>query len=207
MKTLLITGYDEVMRPLGDLTAPLMLSYASRHGMDFLCARQFPKDTPAYWHKLNLVVDAFKVGYGRVIWLDADQMITNPECYCSDIAPGFHASLDWGKDVIGSDCFSMCGFIASKESQFLFDFVLENKDQYAFGEFPDQKPMRELYQNNALARSTMMIHDRKFLNAVPIEVHPTVVEFWRPGDFAAHITMLSVPERVAIFHKIKAQLS
>jgi len=28
---------------------------------------------------------------------------------------------------------------------------------------------------------------------------------WRPGDFAAHLTMASVPERVAMFHKIKAQ--
>jgi len=48
---------------------------------------------------------------------------------------------------------------------------------------------------------------RRMFNAVPDEVSPgNVVEPWQPGDFAAHLTMLPVEQRVALFHEISRRV-
>lgn len=49
------------------------------------------------------------------------------------------------------------------------------------------------------------IHPRRFLNAVPKEVDPTVQEPWQPGDFAAHLTNIPLEKRIELFHEIKKQ--
>lgn len=49
----------------------------------------------------------------------------------------------------------------------------------------------------------LMMCYRRMLNAVPDEVSPgNVPEPWQPGDFAAHITMVPIEERVRIFHEV-----
>lgn len=201
MKTLLLTAFDDFMAPLGDLTAPLMLAYASRHGIDFRCVRQFPAGKTAYWHKMPRIMEAFNDGYNKVIWLDADQKVTNP-----DIIPpgdhGFNASLDWGVDATDSSCFSMAGFTAYQDSWHLFCWVIDHEESYVHGPFPEQIPMRFLYQRDESQRGVMTTHPRRAYNAVPIQVHPSVVEPWEPGDFCAHITHLPIEERIKIFHEI-----
>lgn len=201
--SLLLTGYDDKFAPIGELTTPLMQSYAERHGMDFKCQREYPDHYPAYWQKLVDVVAAFDAGYEHVLWLDADQMITNPFAVRWTLFPGFCASLDWGRDAVEPSHFSMCGFIANPKARLLFDWCLENEVKYAHGEFPDQKPMRELYADN---KELFHILPPFFFNAVPIEIHPTVKDPWRPGNFAAHLTMVPIERRVELFHEIQSRL-
>lgn len=203
MKTLLLTGYDNKMKELGDLTSPLMLSYASKHGMDFRCVRNFFHDEPAYWQKIPDVIMAFQEGYDKVIYMDADIVITNPE-YTPSWEDGFHASRDWGADATGPECFSMCCFVAGKDSLSLFEWIQDNKDKYINVPFPEQTPMRELYKTN---KGLMVIHDRKVLNSVPIEVHETVQEPWEIGDWVCHLTMIPFSDRVKLFHKIRGMVS
>lgn len=201
MRTLLLTAFDDRMAPLGNLTAPLMLSYANRHGFDFHCIRQFPTGLPAYWHKMPCTIKAFMEGYVRVIWLDADQKITNP-----DIIPpgdhGFNASMDWGQDATDKSHFSMCGYTAFADSWHLFQWVLNREDYYIYGLFPEQTPMRHLYARDDDQHGVMTIHPRRAYNAVPIQVHESAAEPWQPGDFSAHLTMLSIADRVKLFHEI-----
>lgn len=202
---LLLTGYDAAMAPIGDLTSPLMLAYASKHGMDFLCVRNYPKDVRPYWHKLRLILDAFEKGYDSVMWLDADQMITNPEIILPSPA-GFNASLDWGADAVNESFFSMCGFVAKPESRFLFEWVLQHWLEYVDGDFPEQEPMRHLYRSSERARSVMGICPRRTFNAVPSEIGEGVIDPWRAGDFCCHLTHVPVERRVELFYEVMAQL-
>lgn len=201
--SLLLTGYDEKFAPIGELTTPLMRAYAERHGMDFKCQREYPDRYPAYWQKLVDVVAAFDAGYEQVLWLDADQMITTPSITRWTPFKGFTASRDWGFDATHNVHFSMCGFIATPEARTLFEWCLANESSYAHGEFPDQKPMRELYSN---ALRLFRILPSFIFNSVPIEIHPTVKDPWRPGNFAAHLTMVPIERRVELFHEIKGRI-
>ena len=201
MKTLLLTAYDNYMQPLGDLTAPLMLSYASRHCMDFRCVRQFPAGKPAYWHKIPCILEAFSDNYDKILYLDADQKITN-----SDISPpgefGFNASLDWGDDAYDASFFSMCGFTAFRDSISFFAWLQDHEEEWVNQPFPEQEPMRYLYRTFPVIQEKMCIHPRSAYNSVPIQVHESVVAPWQEGDFAAHLTMLPMSDRVKLFHEI-----
>lgn len=193
------------MKPIGELTAPIMLHYANRHALDFNCIRSYPDGVPAYWHKMKLVIQAFKDGYERVIWMDADQLITNHD-YVPTFQGGFHASLDWGVDAIEDHNFSMCGFVAFPNSLPLFQWVVDH-EEYLTQPFPEQTPMRHLHETDRDMRSLMTIHPRRMFNAVPKQVHGSVVEPWDKGCWMAHITMVEVPERVRIFHEIVKELT
>lgn len=206
MKTLLLTGFDDKMAPIGELTSPLMEDYAKCNKMDYRCWRQVTAKHPAYWEKIPRILDAFSDGYDRVVWLDADQMVTAPELGpWKRIKKGFHASLDWGQDATADSHFSMCGFTACRDTVPLFEFLEHTKADWVDKPFPEQAPMRWLYEQR-YGKHRMVTHPRRMFNAVPIEVHPTVQEPWQPGDWCAHLTMLPVPERVALFHKIKKKL-
>lgn len=207
MTTLLLTGYDDAMREIGDLTAPLMESYAIAHGFDFRIFRDFQPLEPAYWRKIPKTIEAFSQGYDRVIWLDADQMVTNPDWVPPVGWLGFHASQDWGRDATSLEHFSMCAFTATREAKWLFEKIEDEKAQFVDGPFPEQTPARKAYREiqGDYGVESMTIHQRRVFNAVPIEVHETVVEPWQPGDWCCHITMLEFPERVKLFHEIKRQ--
>jgi galactosyl transferase GMA12/MNN10 family len=196
MRTLVLTAFDDRMAPLGELTAPRMMDYATRHGFDFYCDRDFTDGKVSYWRKIPLVI-GFLHSHDRVLWLDADQAITN-----FDLVPpgdfGFNASLDWGVDAYDAS-FSMCGFMAYRDSLRLFDWVADRESDFIHGSFPEQTPMRALYRDGM---EGMHIYGRHAYNAVPIQVHESVVEPWTPECFAAHITMLPVEDRVKIFHEI-----
>lgn len=206
---ILITGFNDHQAPLAELTVPLMRDYAKRHKLSFRCAHFNAIGKEAYWQKILLTLQAFDEGFDRVFWLDVDQAITNPEVDFRDWSLGnseilFQASLDWGQDAIGTHDFSMCGYICNLYAKYLFEHVNSRHDECINGDFPEQTPMREEISTQS---KNHRIHPRRIFNAVPDEVSPgNVVEPWQPGDFAAHLTMLPVPERVALFHKVIAKI-
>lgn len=204
MKTILLTGYDPVMAPIGELTSPLMEDYAGRFGIDYSCWLNYTDKHPAYWEKVPFICDRFDEGYERIIWLDADQMITNPYVTpWKDMKSGFHASMDWGQDATDASHFSMCGFVVCRDASCLFEWLEENKSDWVDKPFPEQAPMRWLYSNRPIANGKMTTHPRRAFNAVPIQVHDTAVDPWQTGDWCAHITMVPVERRVEIFHELK----
>lgn len=201
---ILITGFNEEQAPLGELTAPLMESYAKRHNLGFRCVRFEARGKEAYWQKIIETLRAFDEGFDRVMWLDADQMITNPDYVPGKGILGFSASRDWGSDAKTIHDFSMCGYVASVESRDAFEWVNDNHDKYIDGDFPEQTPMREFFRQNP---KNFWPRPRRDMNAVPDEVSPgNVVEPWQPRDFAAHLTMLSLVDRVSLLHQIQERI-
>lgn len=202
---ILLTAYDWTFRPLGDLTSPLMLSYAGKHGMDFKCSRKFPEGIPAYWHKMNLVLESFRQGYERVMWLDADQIVTNSDFF-PEVMSGFNASLDWGADAADESFFSTCGFVAFPDSAFLFEWALGHWAEYMDEDFPEMTPLRHLYRTTSRAKACIKVNPRRLFNAVPFGITEGVQEPWQPGDWLCHLTHVPVYDRVRMFHKIIGQL-
>lgn len=183
------------MKPLGDLTSPLMLSYASRHGFDFKCVRIYPENEPPYIHTV-IVRDALESGYDRIIFIEADVIITNPK-YVPPFTYGFHVSRDWGLDATEPNSFSLCCFVVCKDSKYLFDTAVMNRQQDLYGKFPEQNTIRRLFDPEI-----MTVHPRRHFNSVPSQVHPTVQEPWQKGDWVCHLTMLPISDRIKLFHEI-----
>ena len=209
MRTALITGYNATYTPLASLTVPLMYQYAERHGFDVrIYTSPIISDIPyaIYWTGVCGALEAFGSGYDRVIYLDADQMITNPDIVPEVAQAGVAISKDWGADAVEPWHFSMCGWIAHKNSAILFRKALQLEPDFREKPFPEQAPMQHLYQTIPWVPPMVQVHPRRMFNAVPNEVSPgNVCEPWERGDFCAHLTMLGLRERILLFHEIKKQ--
>lgn len=201
-KTLVLTAYDDAFAPLGDITSPIMDRYATQHRFDYRLRRSRPYDVPPLWWKLMLVREALQE-WDRVMWLDADMLITNPDFTPDNLTTGLYFSRDWGADAVDESHFSCGAYVANRDALDVFDWAEHFAHRYRTSPFGDQDAMRYLFTTPL--RSSFNILPRRALNAVPIEVHPSVVEPWQPGDFLAHITMIGLVERVKLAHKLMEQ--
>lgn len=216
MKTLLYTGYDSAYARLADITLPRMEQYAAKHGIDFryYVAPLINVPHGIYWTGVVGALNAFRDGYDRAFYLDVDQLITNMDDEPMVSGAGFHAPKDWGKDSVDPWQFSMCGFIATPDAKSLFDTALEMEPEWRDKPFPEQGPMQHIVKkmvedlphmvaNKENLTGLINVWPRAWLNCVPDEVCPgSVPEPWLPGDFAAHLTMLPLDERIKLAHKL-----
>lgn len=216
-RTAVFSSADSKYHDIAKLTFPVMQVWGSRHDYDVFMFNKSPNNLDPYWFGVGWGLCLLTMGYKRVICLDADQLITNLEIDFKDIPySGFHASKDWGNDAIEPWHFSMCGFIAHSDCIPLFEHVLKMEPEWRDKPFPEQGPFRhvvmEMMQDLPHMRELMRgeshvgfinIHPRKKFNCVPDEVCPgNVPEPWKEGDFAAHITMLSIEQRIELIRKI-----
>lgn len=205
MTTTLLTAYDSAMAPIGDLTSPVMLNYANRHGFKFICARNMRDGVEPYWQKIWEIRDIFANNIEcRVIWMDADILITNPD-FVPPWFTGFQASFDWGTDAVDESMFSACCFVLGSDMREFIEAVAASYETFKGRPFPEQAAMRHLYVNGDSFKYRMRTHSRRTFNAVPREISEDAPEPWQPGDFAAHLTHLAVEERVRVFHEIRRQ--
>ncbi len=215
MRTILYTGHDDAYATLAAITVPRMAEYAAKHGMDFQCHTEPLIDVPngIYWTGVCGALKAFEDGYDRAIYLDVDQLITNQTCELIDRSSGFHASKDWGSDATEPWHFSMCGFVASRDTISLLNKVLSMEPEWRDKPFPEQGPMQDVVKaftsglvmkpNSEGYTGLINIHPRKVFNCVPDQVCPgNVPEPWTKGDFAAHITMVPLEKRIEIAKEI-----
>lgn len=206
MSRLLLTGYDDAMQSIGDLTAPLMRDYAHRHGLDFRCIRGFDADTAPSWQKIKHIRQAYRDGYEAVLWLDADTLITDPKRKPPLEFFGLHVSLDWGADACPTD-FSLGNFLAGADTDPLWAEAEKRADRFGNGSYWEQGCVREMFHELPWVAEMVYIYARRFWNAVPGQVHPSVVDPWEPGDWLCHLTMLSMPRRVELFHEISREIA
>lgn len=215
MKTILFTGYDRPYLDLANITTPRMLQYADRHGIAFAAYTEPPDEFNIYWTGVARGLELLRDGYDRVMYLDVDQLITNPEN-----APligadyGFWASQDWGEDATEPWHFSACGWYAHQDSMPMLAAVLAMEPAWRDKPFQEQGPwqswVRDMMEGTPLMprepndpAGLINVMKRRYFNAVPDEVCPgNVPEPWQPGDFAAHLTMLPMEERIALARKI-----
>lgn len=203
MKTLLLTAYDSAMAPIGDLTAPLMLEYANRHGFGFHCARTNSVIPSSYWIKIFEIAKLLPE-CDRIIWLDADQVVTNPD-FVPPWHSGFQASFDWGMDANDESMFSACGFVIGRDMIPLVDALMNGYEQFKGRDFPEQSLLRHLYKDGSSYKFRMRTHPRRVFNAVPREISEEAPEPWERGDWCAHLTHVPVERRVELFHEIRRQ--
>lgn len=202
MKGLVLAAYDDAMAPIGDLTAPLMDEYARRHYLDFRCIRDFDPEILPYWQSVREVRAALAEGRPFVLWIDADAIITNPARFPRGRKSGLHLSRDWGADASETD-FSCGNYLAWADSEPLWAELEARYERFADNGLFEQSCLREMYAELPWVRDLVHVHRRRTYNAVPIEVHETVQEPWQPGDWLCHLTMMSMPERVALFHRMR----
>lgn len=221
MRTILFTGFDKAYEPLAELTVPLMELYAAKHGIGFIAYTGEPEGFNIYWTGVVRGLALLQTGYDRVMYVDADQMITNlekpPECSPSY---GFYASQDWGKDAVEPWHFSACGWIAHRDCIPMFQEVLKMELEWRDKPFQEQGPWREWMRIKTEHMQKQLrdieppdppafinISRRRTFNAVPDQVCPgEIPEPWQIGDFAAHLTMAPLERRIEIFKEIRKQL-
>lgn len=200
---ILITGYDDAMREIGDKTSAIMRQYAGRHGMQIQVIRKYSPDSHPSWQKVDAVVRAIQAGH-NVLWMDADTVITN-----MDAAPWkqfkskLNVSRDWGYDATEKHHFSMGNFFANRDSLMLFSMALKRRKTWANQPLWEQSCFQEMYRTLEEIRSGITIHPRRTFNAVPIMAQVTAQEPWQKGDWLAHLTGISNEERMEIFERIK----
>lgn len=204
MRTLLFTGYDKGYEELASITVPRMLAFSARRGWDFKVWRTFPfpvsKDA-VYWTGACGAIEALGNGYERVMYLDADQLVTNMDSDEFPSSPGFHVSRDWGQDAVNQSFFSMCGFIADKAAEPIFRAAWALAEIWKNEPFPEQGVMRHVVAKGIYG--PYAVHPRKLFNSVPEEVCPGhVMEPWLKGDFTAHLTMCSYADRIKLAKKL-----
>lgn len=213
MTTLVFTAHDKAYSELAQLTVPRMRDYAFRHGYRFVCYAEPLADIPnaIYWSGVLGAAPNLE-RYDRVMYLDVDQLITNPALSIEDLigpaTSGFHASKDWGVDAVKPWQFSMCGWVAYKDCIPLLEQVYFMEPAWRDKPFPEQGPFQEAVKQRMQSGIGLIttIHPRKTFNAVPEQVSlGNVPEPWQLGDFACHITMLSIDDRIKLAKEIYEQ--
>ena len=96
MNILILTGYDDNIKELGEATDVSKRAYAELHGYDFHVKRDYITETHPSWQKIQAVRDRLR-DYDAVVWFDSDTVITNPDIKIEDIISDrlFTVSHDW----------------------------------------------------------------------------------------------------------------
>lgn len=204
MSTIVLTAFDDYYAEIGELTAPIMLRYASKHNMDFICLRD-KKHTGGhpYWWKV-LAVQECLTKYDCVIWIDADMVVTN-----DTIVPpgdsGLHISLDWSSPSDELWRFSFGCFKIFKDAIGILEWAVANKDRFKQNT-AEQYAMQQCYRESEELRKLITVHPRRVFNAVHIDAAPDkVLEPWQMGDWLCHLSM-PLERRIPLCRKLIKEL-
>jgi hypothetical protein len=208
-QTLILTGCDNAMAEVADITEPSHKAYANRHGYAFqrMTQADYQPGSHPSWQKLRFLNELLP-DYDQILWLDADTIITNPEISIDTITadrPGsLFVSTDWTypmpEDAIKH--FSLGNFIA-KSTPEMYGVIAAalKRTEWANRGLWEQQAIQEEYRANPDIRPHIRILPRRALNAVPATDATTGPEPWQPGDFLCHATFLPFEERIAILQE------
>lgn len=224
MKTLILTGSDNNMMDVLNLTLPSKQNYCKKHNYDLLALRSFSADTECNFTSTHVgflrAVMAFKQlrFYDNVMWIDADSIITNSDYKIEDFILNeacFIASYDW----MHFNSFSTGNFIIRKtvNTQELFNRFLVVSQFRLNDIMAEQGTLNQIYRESDSFRKLFNILPHNYLNAVPDFLVTTdtwrndnnrrgIVRPWTPDCFLAHLTGLSAAERVHILANNKLNL-
>jgi hypothetical protein len=224
MKTLILTGSDNKMFDLLDLTLKSKIEYCTKHGYDLMVKKQWSDITELNFSaEKNIgfvrVFTAFQMLsiYDLVVWIDADAFITNFNYKIEDIANSDHCffvSRDWvfDKDDINGT-FNSGNFILKKTSQIesFFQSFAQVSQSYLNHVMQDQQALNHLYLSGMQSRN-MKIVDKKYLNSVPELMFETetwkgrrpIANPWTKDCFIAHLTGALNEERIKVFNKMQS---
>jgi hypothetical protein len=219
-KVLVLTGSDESMHSVLDLTIPSKQRYAQKHGYDLLVRRSFrPLPELGYLDNVigigflrTLMVFQMLEHYDIVMWVDGDSIITNENMPVSDFLVGdhsFYASWDWLSHANGGpgyNGFSSGNFIVQRtaNSQKLFNTFIQVSKHFLQDEGADQVTLNTIYNTEGLGlRQEFRVLDHKFLNAVPefmVTTKTWMADPKRSGPTRSHVIVSPWDENCFLAH-------
>jgi hypothetical protein len=219
MKVLILSGYDDAMKEVGDRCTATHRKYAERHGYDCEVVRHYRPDTHPSHQKIRLIRERID-SYDRIMWLDADSVVSEryrtlqgwPE---TDISGVMIISVDWCAPVEEDDqrpittTYVSCGnFIIANtpDTHRFLDTWAKHSERYAKRQVCcwEQDGLRAAMQADTWFNGKVERIHRRCLNAV----HPTCVNRnfpdrapkpYEPGDFLLHLTNV---DRIAILNDL-----
>lgn len=204
-RILVLTGYDDAMSELGDITTPSKQAWAERHGYAFECVRTYTTDIHPSWQKMRFIRERI-ASFDAIVWLDADSVITDPTWTVDDIMDPNNiltVSVDWcapNEPKETTVWISMGNFVIRNTGDTLL--WLNEVDRYeAYGRRAgccwEQDAVIQCMKRIPWFNSRVTRLPRWTLNAVHDECrlpHVTAPEPWWDGCFLIHLT--NVPDRV-----------
>lgn len=130
-ETILIQAASGEHKKLLNLTREAHQSYCERHRIEYRpCFFKDGLDRHPMWEKVDLIAEALREGYGKVIWLDADTLIVDQSVDISEGVPDrnigatFHR-LDWDELGVGDLCYDhfCCGALYVPNTEAVREFV------------------------------------------------------------------------------------
>jgi hypothetical protein len=224
MKTLIITGSDQGMMEVLDLTIPSKQEYCKKYNYDLLTLRSFAAAPECNFNSTHIgflrALVTFKQlkYYDNVMWIDADAIITNMNYKIEDFIQNdacFIASYDW----MHFNSFSTGNFIIRRtnDTQKLFERFITISQHRLNDIMQEQGTLNYIYNELESNKSMFNILPHKFLNSVPEILVDTdtwrndnnrssIIGPWTSDCFLAHLTGLSMEERVSILSNNKLKL-
>ena len=216
-KVLILTGADEKMKDVLNLTIPSKLNYANKWNYDFLLINSF-----RIYSQYNM--DQRHVGFSRfiyamellnyydyVMWLDGDSIVTNDRYNIQDFVnsdQNFFFSYDWMiKPEDDYICFSSGNFIlrSSKENEFLTKNFLQVAQFHLNSDLQEQGTLNNMFSLPEFTKYFKIL-GHNFLNSVPNLVtktenwinRPAITHPWCENSFLAHFTGITNKDRIDI---------
>lgn len=220
MRTLVITGSEEGMWDVLDLTLNSKYKWCQNNGYDILVKRTWPAKPKLQFQEnlthqgfLRVVVSFEQLRYyDAVMWLDADSIITNQNYKIQDFVDNVHcffASYNWMIPESPNGEFTTGNFVLTKTNQANIELLYN--EFIAVSKHFLSNPCQELYTLNTIYKNPTFKHlfkvlPHKFLNACPdfLVETPTwkndnnrsgIVSPWNEECFLAHLTGCSTKER------------
>ena len=201
---LVLSGYDDAMKAVGDRCTPTHEAYAIHHGYDHEVVREYlPTSHPSH-QKVRLLSERIE-RYDAIMWLDADTVV-----FGGLTIEGFKGhqhvmdiSVDWCAPVLDDDrpertTYVSCGnFILwnTPNTREFIDYWERYSERYAVRPICcwEQDGLRAAMQASLWFNDRVRRHPRRILNAV----HETCTNRnfpdrapkpYQPGDFLLHLT-------------------
>lgn len=214
----LVTSYPPRWRPLVAITNKLKGEYAQRWGYHFftdeselvhelLDGRRVPIRGFA---KFNLIEYFLRHGtYDWVIWLDADLLITNRSIRIEDLTGAVPTNKDivLGYDTNGHH--STVFFVRNTQRARDFIWACNNAGRSMFIEHPwhEMEAMRYFLQTPPYNTIAHYLSAKRLCPILHEEYRPHIpadigLEYkWEPGDWALHLSAMSLEKRVELAEK------
>ena len=217
MKVLILSGYDDAIKEVGDRCTATHRKYAERRGYDCEVVRHYRPDTHPSHQKIRLIQERIDQ-YDRIMWLDADSVVmdTSPMWPLEFTKGVMIISIDWCAPPEDDDynsrldtTYVSCGnFIIANtpDTHRFLDTWAKHSERYAKRQVCcwEQDGLRAAMQADTWFNGKVERIHRRCLNAV----HPTCANRnfpfgapkpYEPGDFLLHLTNV---DRIAILNDL-----
>lgn len=201
---LVLTGYDDNMKEVGDRCSATHEAYAIHHGYDHEVVREYLPTTHPSHQKIRLLRERIE-RYDAIMWLDADTVV-----FGGLSIEGFKGhrhvmdiSVDWCAPLLDDErpertTYVSCGnFILwnTPNTMEFLDYWDRHSERYAVRDICcwEQDGLRAAMNASLWFNDLVRRHPRRVLNAV----HETCINRnfpdrapkpYQPGDFLLHLT-------------------